>query len=71
MVFDHVEWSTINRIISFNMDIDFIINSPTIYIWMLVEKVNGTLFVFMMHLCLGCGKYMPNDLGLDFLIGGG
>jgi hypothetical protein len=53
------------------MDIDFIINSPTIYIWMLVEKVNGTLFVLMMHLCLGCGKYMPNDLGLDFLIGGG
>lgn len=33
---------------------------------MLVDKVNGTLFVLMMHLCLDCGKYMPNDLGLDF-----
>lgn len=37
---------------------------------MLVEKVNESLFVLMMHLCLGHGKYMPNDLGLDFWLEG-
>lgn len=52
------------------MYIDFITIFQTIYIWMLVEKVNGTLFVLMMHLCLGCGKYIPNDLGLDFWLEG-
>jgi hypothetical protein len=52
------------------MDIDFITSFPTIYTWMLVKKVNGTLFVLMMHLCLSCGKYMPNDLGLDFWLEG-
>lgn len=52
------------------MYIDFMTNFPIIYIWMLVEKVNGTLFVLMMDLCLGRGKYMPNDLGLDFWLEG-